>query len=118
MRHLYIFGFETPTQARLNKANGWDDEDSLAVFIEAASADEALSWGRTISEEFLKVLHDDRSVSWAQQNYAHWIEVNPAARFGPAVVDGIPAVTVGQYPDWSSLVAGLDGIRADRSNRM
>lgn len=105
MRHLYIFGFETPGQTRLNSAKGWDDEDSLAVFIEAASPDEALSWGRTISEEFLKVLHDDTSVSWAQHNHAHWIEVDPAARFGPAVLAGIPTVMVGQYPDWSSLGA-------------
>ena len=103
MHHLYVFGFETPDQTRLNGPNGWDDEDSLGVFIEAASPDQALAWGRSISEEFLKVLHGDRSVSWAQQNYAHWIESNPASRFEPGVLLKIPTVRVGEYPDWSSL---------------
>jgi hypothetical protein len=102
-RYLYIFGFETPEQARLNRANGWDDEDSRAIFIEAASVEEALSWGRAISEEFLKELHRDRSVSWAMHDYAHWIEDDPAARFGPGALAGLPVVTVCQYPDSSSL---------------
>lgn len=104
-RYLYVFGFEAPAQARLNRAKGWDDEDSLTVFIEAASAEEALSWGRAISEEHLKVVHGDRSVSWAARDHAHWIEADPAARFGSAALAGIPTVTVGQYPDWSSLGA-------------
>lgn len=103
MRYLYIFGFETSAQTRLNTAHGWDDEDSQAVFIEAASPDEALSWGRTISEAFLKLLHDDTSVSWAQRNYAHWIDDHPATRFGAAALARIPTVAVGQYPDWRSL---------------
>jgi hypothetical protein len=53
-QYLYIFGFNTPEQIEGFEKHGWDDEDSEAVFIVAVSEQEALMWGREISQEFVR----------------------------------------------------------------
>jgi hypothetical protein len=100
-RFLYVFGYETPAQLRANAANGWDDEDSEALFIEAESEDEALKWGREVSERFMRQLHGDSSVSWTALGYAHWIEADPAGRGWRAEdVARLPVVRSGEFPAW------------------
>jgi hypothetical protein len=61
--------------------HGWDDENSAAFFIEAFSEHEALTWGREISQEFVRRLYGDRGLIWRPTDYAHWIEADPASRF-------------------------------------
>lgn len=97
-KYLYVFGYETPQQTAANRQNGWDDEDSQAVFIVANSENEALSWGREISETFVAQLFQDQSVSWKDMNYAHEIEANPTARYSNDELANIQVIQVGQWP--------------------
>lgn len=76
-RYLYTFGYETPHRVAANRENGWDDEDTLSVVVIASSEDEALTWGREISEAFVAKLFRDSSVSWKGMNYAHGVEHHP-----------------------------------------
>ena len=96
---LYVFGYETPAQMEANAAHGWDDEDSAAVFIEAESAEEALEWGRQVSERFLSELHGDPSVSWDALGYAHWIEDDPSKRWSAEGLSQVPRVRRGEFPE-------------------
>ncbi|HET6371798.1 MAG TPA: hypothetical protein VFG76_00685 [Candidatus Polarisedimenticolia bacterium] len=99
MRFSYGFGFETPSQRRRNAAHGWDEEDSAAVLIEAATADEARAWGRRIAEAFLKWLYADSAVSWADGRYADWVDE-------PAETErSLQTVSVGTLPDLSVISA-------------
>lgn len=101
-RFLYVFGYETPAQLRNNAAHRWDDEDSQALFIEAESEDEALRWGREVSERFMSQLHGDAGVSWTAIGYAHWIETDPATRdWKPEDLAKLPTVRRGEYPSWT-----------------
>lgn len=95
---LYVFGYETPAQMKANAAHGWDDEDSAAVFIEAESADEALEWGRQVSERFLSELHGDAGISWNALGYAHWIEDDPTNRWSAEQLARVPRVRRGEFP--------------------
>jgi hypothetical protein len=97
-QYLYIFGFNTPEQIKGFEKHGWDDEDSGAVFIEAVSEQEALTWGREISQEFVRRLYGDRGLIWRHADYAHWIETDPASRFSPEALRRLQVVQVGEHP--------------------
>jgi hypothetical protein len=103
-RFLYVFGYETPGQARANTAHGWDDEDSRALFIEAPSSEEALSWGRQVSEAFVAHLYGDAPVSWLADGYAHWIELEPSKVYEADHLAAMPTVRPGEYPNWQALL--------------
>jgi hypothetical protein len=95
---LYVFGYETPEQAKANTAHGWDDEDSEAVFIEAESVGAALDWGRQISEQFIRQLYGIDDASWWRTSFAHWIVERPESEFTPEALSTIPHVPHGRHP--------------------
>jgi len=102
-KYLYFFGYETPQQFAANRENGWDYEDSHAVFVVAGSESEALRWGREISETFVAGLFRDGAVSWKQMNYTHGIETNPEERYSVAEIQDIPVVRVGELPTFLAI---------------
>jgi hypothetical protein len=101
--YLYKFGFESPLQRRNNDAYGLDHEDSQAVLIEAENEAAALAWGQEISEQFIRLLFKNESVSWMSWGYAKWVE--PPGETWP----GQQTVTVGTFPDFSSWLQPYDG---------
>ena len=99
--YLFIFGYETPTQHDNNAAHGWDDEDSEATFIDAASEDDALAWGCEIAERYVGRLwaaRGERGPSWKGSEFAYWIETDPT-RIDDARRVSVPTVRIGEYPD-------------------
>ncbi|MCX5662970.1 MAG: hypothetical protein NTW19_25070 [Planctomycetota bacterium] len=95
---LYIFGYETPNQARHNTLLGWSDEDSRQLLIDAKDEVEALEWGSKVSDRFIQLLYRDPRVS--SDGYAQWVEVPPEPW------PDVPRVAVGVMPDfepWLSL---------------
>jgi hypothetical protein len=97
---LFRFGFETPVQHVNNEANGWDDEDSHAVFIECDHETDALAWGREVAEAYVRGLwtaRGEEGPSWLASGFAHWIETN-ADEIARASEWGVPAVQVGEHP--------------------
>lgn len=99
-RFLFIFGFETPAQARNNQAHGWDDEESEALGIFAPSAPEALEWGCEVAERFIQRLFRNDAVSWKAQRFAHWIEPEGSPRSVSVDWSTLPVVRCGEYPDF------------------
>lgn len=98
--YLYIFGYETPKQAKANAAHGWDDENSEAVFIEAESAEAALDWGRQISERFIRQIYGCEDAGWWRTSFAHGIAERPESEFSPDALSSIPHVRCGEYPSF------------------
>lgn len=101
-RFLFRFGYCTPKQQDGNEHHGWDDESSLAVFIEADSEVAALAWGSEIAEHYVKSLYlaegrggDVRS--WKEGNFAHWIEEVPDTEFSDQQLKALPVVRVGKF---------------------
>jgi hypothetical protein len=105
MTFIYGFGFETPSQRARNEANGWDDEDSAALVIDADSSQEALEWGRTVAEAFFKWLCDDPAVSWLAGQYADYLETETQSRWTSEQRRSLVTVAVGQMPDPAMLSA-------------
>jgi hypothetical protein len=107
--YLFVFGFETPRQRRLNAAHGYDDEDSAAIWIEAAGEDEALEWGRAIANEFVRLLYRsegvERNSDWSSDAFAHWLEPEPSPRFERTALASLPRVRCGTYPDFDPWLA-------------
>lgn len=108
MRYLFRFGFESPDEFAANRAGGWDDESSEAIWIEATSAEDALSWGRSVAERFVQKLFEIANVqgySWSAGGFANWIEDDATvlawARTSPEVL----AIDFGQMPDLTALAA-------------
>jgi|EndMetStandDraft_9_1072997.scaffolds.fasta_scaffold157045_1 hypothetical protein len=103
---LFCFGYESPSQFANNANQGWDDEDSAAVWIKDASDEAVLTWGRAIAESFVPFLFkraEKDAYSWANENFAYWIETDPNIL---AHASELPVVTVGEMPDFTSLSSG------------
>lgn len=98
----YTFGYETPQQAQLNARNGWDDEDSATLLIEAPSEVEAVAWGRQVAEAFVARLYAPALESWSAGGFADDIEHVAAVSTPTEVV----AVKCGQWPDWGRFPNG------------
>ena len=54
-----------------------DYESSTGVFIDAASREEALSWGEAIGEAMLRHVNGDDTLDWKASGYSAWIEDSP-----------------------------------------
>ena len=89
---------------RLNAANGWDDEDSRAIYIQAGGVEAAERWGHQIAEAFFAWLHGDATLSWRARGYASWIERDPAGSFEGAALAALPQVADGEFPEWKVLL--------------
>lgn len=100
-RHLYRFGFCTPSHLKGNQEHGWDDEDSACVFIEASTADQALGWGIKISEAFVQWLFKDAAVSWTAMGFARWIEEDLTNALKQTDLANVQSVALGEFPDFA-----------------
>jgi len=86
-RFLYRFGFEGPVEWEENQRHGWDGESSDAFWVIADNQEEALAWGREVSEamvhEFFKRSGWEEKVipSWKEAGYANWVEDPPSPEF-------------------------------------
>jgi hypothetical protein len=83
-RFLFVFGYESPDDARANQS-GDDAESSSAVWVEAPSEGEALEKGRVFAEEFVRSRYAKAKApvipSWRAGNFAHWISHRPLEEF-------------------------------------
>jgi hypothetical protein len=100
---LYGFGYEDKIDMEVNRRLGTDYESSTGVFIDAASEEGVLEWGREISEAFLRYEHDDPSISWRAIGYAHWIESDPPSCDWKHCLSFFQRVRVGEFPDFSRM---------------
>jgi hypothetical protein len=104
--YLYIFGFEGPLQRLQNERHGWDHEDSYAFFVLAESPEEALEWGREVSEAFCRYIYQESGwaqalPSWKDDGYGHWIEEDPE-EIALARKWGCPRIAEGEMPDFAT----------------
>jgi hypothetical protein len=103
-RFLYCFGYEAPVQWTANQEHGWDDESSDVFWVTADTAEDALAWGREVSEKmvhefFARSGWDEKDIpSWKQAGYAHWIEDAPGPEFTPELLDSLIDVKQGEMP--------------------
>jgi hypothetical protein len=97
-RFLYVFAYQTPAQIKAAAAGEYAEEASEAVFIEAESAEQALDWGKQISEDFLQGLFPERDISWKRLNFAHWIEAKPQEEYPADLLESLPVVACGVRP--------------------
>ena len=91
-RYLYRFGFQKSDDIES------DCEDSQCCWIVADSNEEALTWGRQVSERFVA----DRwpaAGSWIASSFAHWIEDRDTAAIDWADANA-PSCNAGEYPIW------------------
>jgi len=100
--YLYIFGYEDPSERKSNSECGADFESSGQVRIIATDEEEALNWGRNISERFVKFIYGNDQMSWKDERFASWIEHDPD-EYLLSKWEKIIVVKVGEYPDFSLL---------------
>ena len=99
-RFLYIFSYQTPEQMQATGASDAPEEACRAVFIEAETAEEALAWGREVSEEYVRRLFNENAPSWKAQGFAHSIEREPEQEYPDTVLADIPVVAAGTHPNF------------------
>lgn len=102
-RYLYLFGYESPVEREENIEHGTDFESSSAFWVEAESADDALRWGREVSdamvhEYFLRSGWTRDIPNWKEEGFAHWIEDNPLPEFTPEYLSNLLVVRQGEMP--------------------
>ena len=100
-RYLYIFGYRTPEQMASASTNENADESSQAVFIEADSGDQALEWGREISDKYVRQLFGAQPMDWKAMNFVHWVESEPQLEYPAVILEKLPVVSYGNFPDFT-----------------
>ena len=84
-RFLFVFGYESPSERVINNREGTDFESSKAVWVNADSEEAALQKGRDYAEGFVRQQFQQENMSvypsWAEENFAHWIEHKPLDKF-------------------------------------
>lgn len=100
-KYLFVFCYRTPRQAP-ECGPEVPEESSEAVFIQAASPEEALAWGREIAEAFVANLFPDGSPSWGKSDFSHWVESEPEKEYPAAILANLPVVSVGNHPVFAS----------------
>lgn len=96
---VYLFSYEDPDGIDSDEVTG--PEPLLEGFfrIRAGSAEEALAWGRTLSDWYVgKLFEDDRPGRWSKAGLASWIEEEPDALLRDGMRE-LEAVGTGEYPD-------------------
>lgn len=101
--YLFHCGYCTPAMWRSNDAHGWDDELSIAFFVNANSVEDALAWGCEVAEAFVAQLFADAGwtdiPSWKAAEFARWIEPAPEQHYTQAELEQLERVDVGVLPD-------------------
>jgi hypothetical protein len=101
-KYLYIFSYKTPEQSHAVPAETVE-ESCEACFIEADCPENALAWGREVSEAYVRKLFKDESISWKTAGYAHWVESEPQNEYPHDLLAGLPVVSCGDHPRFASL---------------
>jgi hypothetical protein len=103
--YLYRFGYESPVEMSNNIANGSDFESSSGLVIDADSSEEALRWGREVSQAFVTWLFSCNNLmapSWKASQFAHWLE--PQGSEVWQVAEDLTRVRVGEMPVFELLL--------------
>ena len=101
-KRLFLFGYETPAEARSNSVNGTDFESSAGLWITSTSEEDALDWGRAVAQQFVTWLFErvgEDAYLWGDAQFAHWIEADPNVLQAAK----LPIVTAGEIPDFMAL---------------
>ncbi len=105
-KFLFRFGYSTPEQLQANRDHGWDDEWSGAFFVFAADRAQALTWGQTVANSYVRNLFEaagqSQAWSWADSEFAFWLDDNPEDEFTAEELSSLPEVKFGQLPDFSA----------------
>ena len=95
-QHLFVFGFEAPSDRAANERFDGDQESSNAVWIQVDTETEALSRGREYAEEYVARLYRDAGASvipsWTADGYAHWICAHPLKDFSGLALESFPII--------------------------
>lgn len=105
-KHLFCFVFETPNQYRHNAERGFDDEDSAALWIVAATPADALQWGQTVAQAYVDWLFSRAQAegySWRDAGFANWIEADQNSLSPASLMQSPPVVSVGDMPEFGCL---------------
>ena len=94
-KHLFIFGYQTPNQARNSELQGLNDEDSLSFFVDAETEKSAEEWGKVVAQMFLNALYEDEYEPPRIDSYFNGIEKNPESRFDESELAQLPALSEG-----------------------
>jgi hypothetical protein len=83
-RFLFAFGYESPEDTRAN-VTGADAESSNAVWVSAASEEEAIEDGCRFADEFVAAQFKEAGISpipsWRAGDFAHWISKDPMREY-------------------------------------
>lgn len=94
-RYLFVFGYESPDDARTNAA-GDDAESSHAVWVSAGSEQEAIAKGRRFAEEFVAARFKRAQAaaipSWQAGNFSHWISRRPLQDFSGLALESLEEI--------------------------
>ncbi len=85
LEYLFIFGYESPEEWRVNQSQATDFESSSAVWIVASDPEVAQRAGHCYADRWVNDLFLKQGIEtypgWAASGFAHWIELEPLHRF-------------------------------------
>ncbi len=108
MSHVYlvIFQYHEPI-SREQFADGVieDFESTTGVFIEANSAEAALTWCKSVAQELLCRCNRNSFLNWESFGYSCWIEPQPEKSPWSHCLSFFPHVRAGEFPNVDAMTS-------------
>jgi hypothetical protein len=106
---LYVFEYCRPKRHLKSEESSEYDESGYAFIIMTESCEQALAWGRDVSEKFVEFLFQSESPAvappkWREIGFDHWVEPDPLARYSGRAVDALPVIKAGELPHFEEWV--------------
>jgi hypothetical protein len=102
---LIGISWSDPEEVAACKRVGLDEDPrcSTGIFIQAATAEDASSWGNEVAKNYLKFLFDQKKYAPETFQLFYWIEESPDQSSWKHCLEFFQKVPVGQFPDFQKM---------------
>lgn len=108
----FLIGFtyhEPERWALFQKGIIEDCESSTGIYVEAATAGEAIAWAERIAEELLRASNSDHNLDWKSLGYECWVVDDPINSDWSHCLAYFQSVEIGAFPDFVNMGASAYG---------
>ena len=101
--YLVGFCYHDPQGWTLHQAGIDDYESFSALFIEAQSQEEAISWAEKVAEEFFQWVNGNEALDWKEMGYFCWLEEKPESSSWSHCLNFFQKISVGSFPNYEAM---------------
>jgi hypothetical protein len=97
-----------PEEVAAYKRGGLDDDPrcSTGLFVESATAEEAVSWTKAVAVKYMEVLFHPKQYPQEALEIFCWVEERPESSAWKHCLEFFQQISVGRFPDYQKMTTG------------